>query len=483
MPAITSVLGNFSPKYAWYAISLIIAITSFIYLFQLGQGAFIDYDEATYAEVTQDTLASGNILTLQEFGQTWFEKPPLYIWSAMAAGDFIQTRELAYRLPAALSGILSIVLVMLITYSVSESYIAACIAGLILMTSPLFLEAARQVRMDVPVTSAILFSVYSFIRGLKNEKWHVGVGFGVAIGILTKSVIGLFPFGFIAIHALVYKDFTWIKSKFFWIGIGLMCIIVLPWHLYETVIYRGAFWDTYLFQHVIERASTNILAGGAADSNSQYFYYLFVYGEPWPMIFVLAMPFLWVLYRRGHAIKPILVFSLFTLSVLGLFLLAATKLSYYLTPMYPFCAIALALLAYSWIERFPKALDHKNALIALAAAIFCLALGTTIYTGLNLAPAYWVNQYIANEERDVGKILAANPTPQDVYAHLWPDLNTLRYYAGGRPVRPIVENEVINTSYFLLVHSELKYNFPPAYQAQLTLMYKGQAATLYKFTR
>ncbi len=169
--------------YAKYAVVFIVVAASALFLFNLGQGAFRDYDEALYAEVIHDTEASGNPFTLQYFGSPWINnKPPLYFWSAMIAEKVIPHKELAYRVPSALAAILSIVLVMLIAYEVSRKYAVASMAGMILMTSPMFLYAARQLRLDVPVTFAILLSVYSFVRGLRDERWYVGIGVGIGIG-------------------------------------------------------------------------------------------------------------------------------------------------------------------------------------------------------------------------------------------------------------------------------------------------------------
>src|SRR5262245_40023500 len=148
-------VSNWTPQH--YLIVLVTVVSCFLFLYQLGEHSFVDYDEASYAQVIDNTLSSGNLLTLNRLGNLWFDKPPLYYWSSMVVGTFVEHKEIAYRLPSAIAGILSVVLVMLIAYELTESYVAAIIAGAILCTSPLFLEAGRQLRLDVPVTAAILF--------------------------------------------------------------------------------------------------------------------------------------------------------------------------------------------------------------------------------------------------------------------------------------------------------------------------------------
>ena len=48
-------------KWLFFIFSSVIA---FLFLFRLGSQAFIDYDEATYAQVVKETVASGQFLPL-----------------------------------------------------------------------------------------------------------------------------------------------------------------------------------------------------------------------------------------------------------------------------------------------------------------------------------------------------------------------------------------------------------------------------------
>ena len=189
----------------------VVVIAGFLFLFRLGDETLQDYDEAIYGQVISETAASGQWLTLQKDGP-WFEKPPLYFWEDLVSEQIFSPPEFALRFPSALAGIISIVLIMLIAYEMSGSIAVSALAGLVLTFTPAFVEAGRQVRLDVPVVMAILFSTYSFIRSEKNPKWFLGLGAGLAIGLLTKSVIGLSPLLFILIWALVHHKWSWLKS-------------------------------------------------------------------------------------------------------------------------------------------------------------------------------------------------------------------------------------------------------------------------------
>jgi 4-amino-4-deoxy-L-arabinose transferase-like glycosyltransferase len=105
---------NYWQENGTHLAAILIALASFLVLFHLNRGAFWDYDEASYAEVIQDTEAAGSLLTLYHFKTPWIDKPPLYFWSAMLTERLFTSKELAYRLPSALSGIASIILVVLL---------------------------------------------------------------------------------------------------------------------------------------------------------------------------------------------------------------------------------------------------------------------------------------------------------------------------------------------------------------------------------
>lgn len=470
----------FISNYRRYIFGGIVLLACVLLLSQLGAPAFWDYDEATYAQVMRDTAISGDYLTLKSLGQNWFEKPPLYFWAGIAAGSVIPTKELAYRLPAALSGIASVIVVMLIAFEVSDSYFVAAAAGIILATSPAFVEAARQVRLDVPVTLAILFTLYSFVRGVKNEVWNVGIGVGLALGLLTKSVIGLFPIAFIALWALVYRDFSLLRSRLFWAGIALMLVIALPWHAYEIAKFGDAFWQSYIVHHVFDRAETNILAGGQL-SNSLYLYFLATFAAPWTVVFLASLAPS-ILLKENKTLKSQVVLASFVLFISSSFFLAGTKIVYYLAPIYPFVALFVALMAWEIMKWSVTSNFWRSVVQVGAMGLVILGLANTIFVGFHYVRGYQLNSVLSDEERDVGRILASNPSPEPVYTYSWNYWESLRYYGNRTVISQIKEDQILDGSFFLIVKTEDQYQFPPELQAHLDQLYSGPAITLYKFT-
>src|SRR4051812_35254021 len=99
----------------------IIFLALAVFFFKVGDNVLLDYDEATYASVVKSTAELSNPLTLTigPEHQPWFVKPPLMIWSAMITRKYFAPDELAVRMPVALLGVISIIVVMLTGYEMS----------------------------------------------------------------------------------------------------------------------------------------------------------------------------------------------------------------------------------------------------------------------------------------------------------------------------------------------------------------------------
>ena len=452
-----------------------------LFLFNLGGEAFFDYDEATYARVTVETLESSDLMTLRLLDRPWFEKPPLYFWLSMLAGEIFPTVEFAYRFPSALAGIASVILAMLIAYHLTRRYPVACLSGLILLFSPPFFEAARQMRLDVPVALTILFAFYAFLRGLERPRWMLAVGLSVAVGVMLKSVIAGLAGPIILLWALVYRDFSWLKNPYLWMGAIIGAAIVVPWHLYETVQYGSKFWSAYLGEHVVNRFDTNILKGASTGSNMTYVSYLLQFALPWTVIFAIGLIPL-IMQRGKEANRPLIGLAAAALFILGVFLIAGTKISYYLTPMYPFIAIFVAMMSYGIYESLREE-AHVVGFHFVAFLVCGIAVANTLFVGFHKQHQLAYNYAGAAAERTIGQIVAAAPDDLAIYTYEWPYWETLRYYSGGRRIAGIEEDQVLDRPFFLVIPSVIyaKNPFDPELQSHFTMSTSTDILTLLMF--
>ncbi|MFA6389517.1 MAG: glycosyltransferase family 39 protein, partial [Patescibacteria group bacterium] len=381
----------------------LILAAGFFFLFRLGANAFLDYDEATYAQVVKEAMDNKEYCSFNLWGQRWIDKPPLYFWLAIGSAKVFEFNELALRLPSALLGILAVIITWLLAFRLTKNYFTAFLAGAILALSGEFAFAARQVRLDVPVAAAVLASVYFFIRGWENSKWFLAMGAALAAGVLTKSVVGLFALPAMFAFSLAYKKWDYLKSGWFWGGPVFMFGLLFPWHYIETKKYGIEFWNTYVGHHLFSRVAAPIQGSGITVWH--YFKYLFFLVEPW--MAVMAALVIWQIARHGKKWKeynPLSLASFLSfIFIFSIFAVSKTRLFYYLEPIYPFMAIFIAASLFDFLEWMkPEKKAARNFILIL----LFLGLCNTIWQVIELRENFSSEYETANLEKEAGLKLA-----------------------------------------------------------------------------
>ncbi len=474
-------------------------LVCFLFLFRLGSEAFMDYDEADYAKISVESIQTHHYLTLTIEGENWFDKPPLQFW----AGEFFLKSglrpEWAFRLPGALTGIISVFLVGLIVYEISLSFSAGILASLILATTGAFLMTAREFKLDVPVTMFFLLGVYSFLKGKKNSRWYLGIGIALGLAVMTKSIIGIllipiilsFILAFTVSSYLVPRVLSevtwypghqvagWLKNKWFWIGNLLGLIIALPWHIYEWVRFGYQFFQSYVLFNIFSRYSNDIL--NQHETVALYFTTLWKFAMPWFVVFLLTGIFTILFWKKiNTSIQSGILGS--WVSVLGLFILfsiSKTKIPYYLVPLYPFIAIAIAL-SYKWLIDISQSRIVKQSIIVVIFLLILWSSWSSIQIGYHLNPHFNIEHRFAEEEKQIGLLLKDKVT-QTVYFDTELYTETVRFYS-GKYVDVLDRNNIPTKPFYEVLFLERAYN--DAFYNKLLKtaepLYKGEFYGLYR---
>jgi 4-amino-4-deoxy-L-arabinose transferase-like glycosyltransferase len=419
----------------------------------------VDYDEATYAKVTMDTLASGDVLSLSKSGTPWFEKPPLYFWLTMGAVKVFGEHEFAFRIPSVAASLAALVLVYLLTKELTDSSLAAAIAFLVLLFTPPFFVFAREARLDSGVIMAILAALFFCIRGWRKEKYLFWIFPALAIGFLFKSVVALLAIPLMLLYSIGYRQWAWLKSRQLWRGISLAFLVLAPWHILQSLKFGMDFWNSYIFQHVFERAVSTITGTG---NYYDYLNILWRFFSPWLWVVLGCILFLMFMrlrmpdapkypFPQKHVFVPL--FS--AVFIIVLFTMARTHLSTYIMPAFPFFARFVAIAVYYFSLLF-----RKEAIAALVFLLVCLvAFGAfKSFRTLDALVKPW--DY---EERDIGMLYkkanaralnGAEKTP--LYVLDWPRLETLAYY-GDAELQHIdprtVGGRELKAPFYLVTHT------------------------------
>ncbi len=418
-----------NPKLSLIFTIIFFLLIAFFYLWQLNKLPLTAYDEAIYAQVTRETLASGQMTTLYNFGQPWLEKPPLYFWLAIPSIKIFGTSEVAFRLPSALLAILCLWLVYLVTKKLSNKKSLALLASLILAVLPFYYITGRQVRLDVPLTALLLSATYFSILGWQNKKYLLSIFPLIGLAVLTKNIVGLLALPIIFIFSFIYKQTAWLKSKYLWLGLFIGLAIALPWHWQQYQLWGNNFLETYLGFHVLQRFDTGF--GSATNNNFfGYFHLLWQYSWPWWQIFILlliASLILKKIYREEKILRLLYASWAIIAFVILFFSLSKTKISTYILPMYPYLSIAIAIGLYLFWQII-KNKWLKIIYLLIVGAIFLysilLCLGNNDRILKNFHFIYDYNL------RDIGQIIRLENKPQaKIYYISGPPAETINFYA------------------------------------------------------
>ncbi|MBU1202788.1 glycosyltransferase family 39 protein [Patescibacteria group bacterium] len=411
----------------------LIFIISFAYCFyfwQLGSLPITAYDESIYAQVTRDTLNSGQIMTLKHMGNNWFEKPPLYFWLSMPMVKIFGDTEIAYRIISALSAIFSVLLIFLIIKKLSQQKYLALLSSFILAIIPFFYISSRQVRLDTPLNAIMLASVYFLIVGWKKEKYLLTILPLLALGFLMKSVSILAVIPIFFIFSFFYKKWSWLKSKWLWIGLPLSLLIVLPWHINQHLVWGSEFWQKYIIWNVWERAQ----GGFGIKEKVEYFAYLnklWNFSQPWWQIFLLSIIIFLIInkFYKDKKTKQFFMVSLCSVLFIILFYsLSKTKISTYLIPAYPYIATVIGLAFYRlWKISKNKLIKILYVIIFTILVIYSISLSIGHNDKILRTLHYQFDQNL----KEIGLIIREDNKPElPLYFLSGPVPDVISYYSG-----------------------------------------------------
>jgi 4-amino-4-deoxy-L-arabinose transferase-like glycosyltransferase len=254
-----------SKYYDYIVVLSLVVLTSFFVLYRLGEGSLKPWDEAWYGVVTRNLLQPGsNWLKLEYNQKPFLDHPPLgFYLKAASVATFGQT-TFAMRLPEAITGVMSVVLVYLIGRRLSSRW-AGVWGALILLSSRWFLFRARSGNLDVLLLGTQLLvllglSMLITAQPKKDAPKAVAIGDFItfhkwlwftwlvwSLSILAKSLISLQLAPVVGLVSLYYWQQTGyaVKSReTFWLAVGAVAWWAVPlavWAGYLFFVYRELF--------------------------------------------------------------------------------------------------------------------------------------------------------------------------------------------------------------------------------------------------
>jgi 4-amino-4-deoxy-L-arabinose transferase-like glycosyltransferase len=302
-------------------------------------------DEARYAEIPREMLASGDFVTPRLNGVPYFEKPPLLYWGNAASLRLLGETPWAARLPTRLFG-LGTVLILLFGTAGVWGMPAGLAAAILYLASPAGFVFSRVVLTDAPLTfffTATLFLARATILRRETRRpsaaLSVLTGIAAAGGFLSKGLVAaVLPGAVLFFWCLATRRARYLSSLLFGPALPVFLLAAAPWFVLAERRTPGFLNFFFIHEH-FQRFATPV----AQRSGPIYYFVLVFLAGLLP-----ALPFFFATlkrtrdWRRWRDDDPDAFFFLLWFAVVFLFFsLSRSKLPPYLLPAFP-AAAALA---------------------------------------------------------------------------------------------------------------------------------------------
>jgi len=225
----------------------IVLLSALFFIPFLGKVHLFDWDEINFAECSREMIALDDYSRIYVNFQPFWEKPPVFFWMQSTAMHVFGYTAFAARLPNAICGIVTLVILFLIGRRLYDSRFG--ILWVLAYGGSLFPNMYFKSGIIDPWFNLFIFlSLYFFIRyhwkrnafdleGMKKSTWHYLVWSGIFMGlaIQTKGQVAFMIFAMVAgIYFILNRFrfyFTWWHTLVFLL---IAAAVTFTWYGYET---------------------------------------------------------------------------------------------------------------------------------------------------------------------------------------------------------------------------------------------------------
>jgi 4-amino-4-deoxy-L-arabinose transferase-like glycosyltransferase len=353
--------------------SLAVALLPSLYTYGSDGEAVYNGDEAIYAQMAREMIASHRWSELSFDGEELFPRPPAAVWVLAVAyrilGDAL--REPPLRITNALLCALAVALTMVLGTLLWSAWVGV-VGGAIFAMSDLLVGYARVYESEPLLTCFLLLAAIGW--AMRSRRGAIVFGLGLGGALLTKQVIGLLPLVLPLVDRIAARRRRESPPRNrMGIVLPVATLVALPWHVLMIARHGARFVDSYLVRSLAGRATTAL-----HHVTPPWFYPLEMFrSEGWAhfLFFWIAVIVAFVVgLRRGRT--PELLAGAWALGIVALYSVSRSRYDYYLLICYPAFALAAA-----WtLSLIPQA--------RTAAAIGVIGLSALVHLPRNLVPLY-----------------------------------------------------------------------------------------------
>ena len=321
-------------KKCW-PIVILVLLAGFLLFYNLGGDSLKDWDEGIYTQIYKETLAHPS-LTLHFYNEAWFEKPPLGFWLGGLAMGILGNSELAIRFLPTLFSFLAVITLYFIGKELFDKKVGF-LAGLLLVVSPAFLydHISRRGDLEGGYLFLFLLSIYFFVCSFKQPKKIIWAAILAALAFMFRGAIAfLLP---VIMFTYILLTNSWRHYRSYYLKIIILyLLIILPWHIYEYLLYRQDFIQVYVLKQLFARVNMDFESH--AYPWNHYLKFL-----TWKMGWYLILPaisfLLSIIFYLKKRNRNDLFLAIWLFLAIVPITLMTTKLYWYVIPALPVIAL------------------------------------------------------------------------------------------------------------------------------------------------
>ncbi len=373
---------------------LLLVLSYFPLFYQLDKAPIGMWDEATYANNAIDMLHNRNFFVAEHMGQPdWYNtKPTLVIALQALSMQLFGINEFTVRLPSAIFGLLTVLLVYFFSVRVIGSRLVGLISAGILLSSAGYVgsHVVRTGDLDAALVFWLCLGLFVLIdlvikKPADSRLHYLLLAAAFTFGFLTKGIAGFFFGPFMLIIALLFYNRKKLFSDRYLYYAGVLTVVLCSGYYFIRNLYTPGYFQAVLDLEIM-RFSKGLMSWQAHPFD--WYYQQLKATRFYPFTYALPLSVVGLFVFKGDKFR-VLVSLMITAA--GYFLLIsypADKLAWYDAPLFPVMAV---LIGFSFVELGMWVSDKlkikgkgmvKTTLMAVLALVFLVKPYRSVISGI-----------------------------------------------------------------------------------------------------
>lgn len=296
------------------------------------KGDLAGYDDAVYAHIAKAIVKSGDWVNVQSNGFAALEHPPGFVWMQAALFSLVGFSDFLAKLPSALCGAGTVLLVYWLARRIWNDAGAAAVAMFVMLATPYFIKYTSHGMTDVPFAFLFTAAICSWIMAKERPVWYASVAFFAAYALLTRGIVGS------VVLATLGIDLAFSKRPNKPFAIAVLAGAAIPLAVWYAHLYRlhGEFF--WLVQSTFLKTKLAGDSPGTLRAFTGVFEYAWMLAQSyWPWLPFLVVG-IWSSFRdRRFRLLIIWIAAMYVACAV-----AGSRVLRYLLPAYPAFSIFVA---------------------------------------------------------------------------------------------------------------------------------------------